>query len=328
MHMLYKKYLPTIFLSGLLIIFSGCNFFTESEGNEDYVDVSNFSIENYPRVDGSTSCHPLQIVIACEILDVDYQWFEGFDGMLRAWPSDNDPAKDDAEEFISGIHHSGTHGSYVNLITDSVDIILVARSPSQDELALADSLIIDIHIQAIALDAFVFILNTQNPVNNLTIEQIKGIYTGAVINWSDVGGDNAAINPYQRNKNSGSQELMETLVMQGLPMVNVLDLMILESMMGPINRLTEDPHGIGYTVYFFNNFMAPRNKIKMCAVNGVYPDPTSISNGSYIYTTKVYVAIRSEIDHNSTAFLLWKWLQTQSGQKTVGHSGYIHYLEN
>jgi phosphate transport system substrate-binding protein len=73
--------------------------------------------------------------------------------------------------------------------------------------------------------------------------------------------------------------------------------------------------------------MAPRNQIKMCAVNGVYPDPESINSGSYIYTTKVYAAIRSTLSDESTAFTLWKWLQTQAGQQTIGQSGYIPYLE-
>ena len=120
---------------------------------------------------------------------------------------------------------------------------------------------------------------------------------------------------------------MESLVMIGLPMVEAPDLLVLGSMMGPINRLNEDPYGLGYTVYFFNNYMAPRNQIKLCSVNGIFPDPQSISSGSYIYTTMVYVAIRSTLDVDGTAFTLWKWLQTEIGQQTVGQSGYIPYLE-
>ncbi|NQT61880.1 MAG: substrate-binding domain-containing protein [Candidatus Marinimicrobia bacterium] len=329
--MLNKQYLPILCILAISVIFNSCSLFTENEDDEiiyeDPVDVSHFSIANYPKVDGSTSCHPLQIVIACEILDVEYQWYEGFDGMLRIWPSDDDSTKDGDIEYIYNIQHAGTHGSYVNLIEDSVDLIIAARLPSEDELILADSLNINISTKAIALDAFVFILNTQNSVNNLSVEQIRGIYSGAITNWNSVSGDNAAINPYQRNKNSGSQELMESLVMIGLPMVEAPDLLVLGSMMGPINRLNEDPYGLGYTVYFFNNYMAQRNQIKLCSVNGVFPDPQSISSGSYIYTTMVYAAIRSTLNVDGTAFTLWKWLQTEIGQQTVGESGYIPYLE-
>ncbi len=302
------------------------NDYDDQNGGEEVVDVSHFSIENYPKVDGSTSTHPLQVIIACEILSVEYDWFDSWDGTMRVWPSDEDPSKQNIVEYIRQIQHSGTHGSYVNLITDSVDIIIVAREPSQDELYLADSVGVTLNTGAIALDAFVFILNIENPVKFLTVDQIIGIYTGNITNWQDVGGINATINPYQRNKNSGSQELMEALVMQGIPMVDAPQ-MILFGMMGPINRLTSDPYGIGYTVYFFNQFMAPRERIKVCAVNEIKPDPISISSGTYIYTTKVYAAIRSNLDSDSTAFTFWRWLQTQAGQKIVGLSGYVPFVE-
>jgi phosphate transport system substrate-binding protein len=245
---------------------------------------------------------------------------------LRAWPADDDSTKEDIVDYVRSIDHNGTHGSYVNLIMDSVDVILVAREPSVDELLLADSLNVSIATKAIALDAFVFILNTDNPLNGLTVEQIIGIYTGVITNWQDVGGINAAINPYQRNRNSGSQELMEKFVMQGLPMVDA-PLMVLHGMMGPINRLETDPYGIGYTVYFFNSFMAPRSRIKLCAVNDIIPDSQTIASGSYRYTTKVFTAIRSTLDTNSTAYLLWRWLQTQAGQSVVESSGYVQFTE-
>ena len=325
-----KFYLSFIVFLMLSLLVHTCKFSTngnnDQNGQEEVVDVSHFSIENYPKVDGSTSTHPLQVIIACEILSVEYDWFDSWDGTMRVWPSDEDPSKQNIVEYIRQIQHSGTHGSYVNLITDSVDIIIAAREPSQDELYLSDSLGVTLNTKAIALDAFVFILNIENPVNNLTIDQIIGIYTGNITNWQDVGGINAAINPYQRNKNSGSQELMEALVMQGIPMVDAPQ-MILFGMMGPINRLTSDPYGIGYTVYFFNQFMAPRERIKVCAVNEIKPDPLSISSGTYIYTTKVYTAIRSNLSSDSTAFTFWRWIQTQAGQKIVGLSGYVPFVE-
>ncbi len=325
-----KFYLSIIVILMLSLLVHTCKISTngndDQNGLEEVVDVSYFSIENYPKVDGSTSTHPLQVIIACMILGVEYDWFDALDGTTRVWPSDEDPSKQHIVEYIRQIQHSGTHGSYVNLITDSVDIIIAAREPSQDELYLADSVGVTLNTRAIALDAFVFILNIENPVNNLTVDQIIGIYTGNITNWQDVGGINAAINPYQRNKNSGSQELMEALVMQGIPMVDAPQ-MILFGMMGPINRLISDPYGIGYTVYFFNQFMAFRERIKVCAVNGIKPDLISIYSGTYIYTTKVYAAIRSNLDSDSTAFTFWKWLQTQAGQRIVGLSGYIPFVE-
>ena len=321
---MFKKFCILIIGSlALSQLYAGCQSSPTSYDKWDLVDVSYFSIANYPKVDGSTSTHPLQIVIACKILGVGYQWYEWHDGTKRIMPLDTHPSKAEMVDYIHGISHNGTHGSYVNLITDSSEVILVAREPSEDEISLADSLGITLRTTAIALDAFVFILNVDNPISSLTVEQIKGIYTGNIINWRDVGGVDAAINPYQRNKNSGSQGLMEDLVMKDLQMVDAPDMILFGMMMGPINRLVTDPYGIGYTVYFFSQSMAPRERIKLCWVNGVRPDPLSIRTGSYIYTTKVYAAIRANLDTTSTAYTLWKWLQTQDGQNVVGEAGYI-----
>ena len=323
-----RKVIFIVIMCQVLLSYFGCNNSpTRSDDSDNViVDVRHITVNNYPRVDGSTSAHPLQVVIACNILDVDYRWFEWFDGTLRAFPDYSDTTKTEINDFIGAIKHAGTHGSYVNLIADSADIILVARPPSSDELELADSLGITIETEAIALDAFVFILNTANPVNDLSVAQVQGIYTGNIKNWSDVGGPNALINPYLRERNSGSQELMEELVMKNLKMIDAPD-MILFGMMGPINKLVTDPYGIGYTVYFFNNSMAPREAIKVCGINGIAPDPITIGNGSYIYTTRVYAAIRSNLDRNSTAYTVWEWLRTEAGQKVIAESGYVPFVD-
>ena len=63
---------------------------------------------------------------------------------------------------------------------------------------------VELEIVPIVKDAFVFFVNTENPVESLTLEQIQGIYTGNIKNWKDVGGDNERIVAYQRPANSGS----------------------------------------------------------------------------------------------------------------------------
>ncbi len=286
------------------------------------VDVSHFTIHNYPRVDGSTSAHPLQNVIACYILGINFEWYDAPDGTRRIYPDYSDTTKKEIYNYIWDIQHHGTHEAYVNLISDSTDVILVAREPSPDELAFANSRGIKLNFKAVALDAFVFILNVNVPVDNLTIDQIRGIYTGNITNWRDVGGPNAPINAYQREANSGSQELMEALVMKGLKMVNAPE-MVLITMISIINKVELDPWSIGYTVYYYEEFMARREAIKLCAINGIKPNYENIYHRFYDLTAPVYVVIRADLDENSNAYLLEQWLETDIGQQVVGSSGYI-----
>jgi len=295
---------------------------TSMTRNRNYL---NITYENYPRVDGSTSAHPLQILIACELLGLSCYWNED------SWEDRKYLIAEEEKGGISGpadfvnkrIRHHGTHGSYVNLIENNTDLILVARRPSQDEINLAAEEGVGLVIEPVALDAFVFVVNYENIIDNLGMRDIQDIYSGNITNWREVGGNDVEINPYQRNKNSGSQVLMEELVMKGFDMIDSPQMMILEGMMGPINQLSEDVDGVGYSVYFFEEFMAPNERIKLIGIDGVFPDYGNISTKEYALTTEVYTVIRDDLDSSENAFKLRDWLLTDEGQRAVRKSGYV-----
>lgn len=288
------------------------------------VDISQLSVENYPRVDGSTSAYPLQMTIACQILDVPCIWLEGdlFSTTRSIIPDPEFEGSSDQVEKIFNIWHSGTHGSYMNLIEGNADIIIVARPPSEDELQAAEQSDLHLEFKPIALDAFVFVLNEKNPIDTITLDNIRAVYAGEITNWLKLGGSFAEIHTYQRNRNSGSQELMESLVMRGAPMVESPD-MILESMMGPIHAISDDSLGIGYSVYFYAAHIFPHERVKMIAVDGVHPTWENIADQSYPLTTEVYAVIRGDAPQNSAARLLLAWLQTVDGQAAIAKSGYV-----
>jgi phosphate transport system substrate-binding protein len=218
--------------------------------------------------------------------------------------------------------HNGTHGAYVNLIEGRADLILVARSPSSDEVELTQRERVQLDVRPVALDAFVFILNEDNPVENLTIDHLRAIYTGELVNWRDVGGEEAEIHPYQRNENSGSQELMKSLVMKDLLILDVPP-MVLPKMIAPFYAVSDDPLGIGYSVYYYEQNMAPNERVKLCAVEGIDPHPQSISSKAYPFTTEVYVVIREDLSPESSAYRMRDWLLSSEGQVVVEESGYV-----
>jgi phosphate transport system substrate-binding protein len=99
--------------------------------------------------------------------------------------------------------------------------------------------------------------------------------------------------------------------------------MILEGMMGPFNAISGDPWGIGYSVYFYAEYMFTSETVKMIGVDGIYPTSESISQWKYPLTTEVYVVIRENTSEDSTARLLRNWLLTEAGQAVVAESGYV-----
>jgi phosphate transport system substrate-binding protein len=275
--------------------------------------------DDYPRIDGSTSTAPLGATIACSLLDVPCIWVDFIDGNNYMMPD----LTNYQGEFPE-INHSGTHSAYLNLINREVDLILVARLPSADELDLAVLSGITLVTQPVALDAFVFILNENNLVEGLTLEEVQRIYTGELTNWEQVGGDDGEIHPYQRDEQSGSQQLMEELVMKDLPMIDA-PLMVLMKMIAPFYAISEDPLGIGYSVYYYEENMAPNEMVKSIAVDGIKPDRESIQARQYPFTTEVYAVVRADSPPSSTAIHLRDWLSTPAGQDLIEQSGYIRY---
>ena len=284
--------------------------------------IQGLTLNNYPKVDGSTSTAPLNAIIACELLGIDYRW--GGAGDVRAVVPSLD--NKNSEKFRKQIKSSQTHQSFINLINKEADLILTARKMSADEKAAADAAEISLIETPIALDAFIFIINEGNPVQSLTTKQVQDIYTGRITNWRQVRGNNDAIHPYVRNPNSGSQELMETLVMMGLE-INEFDVNSSElifSMAGALDMVSHVSNSICYTLYYYKERMATSTwNIKSLAVNGIYPDWGTISNKSYPYVAEIYAVIRSGLDKSSMAYKLYEWLQTTEGKSAITSSGYV-----
>jgi phosphate transport system substrate-binding protein len=140
-----------------------------------------------------------------------------------------------------------------------------------------------------------------------------------------VGGKDLEIVPLFRNRNSGSQELFETLVMQGLTMPDWSEDNEVGGMLPIFTRVRgENGAALGFTVYYYKEQIIRDNSlVKTLAVNGVYPDKNTISNGAYPYVAEVYAVIRSDLDKSSMAYQLYELLQTQAGKKIIAESGYI-----
>ena len=342
----------TVVVTLLIVGNAGAAIGQRGEGSKTQPKIT---LDNLPRIDSSTSAQPLAMLTACKVAGESHWWHTLHDGSRRLMAGKNGEIgnriplkkKDRLQKIYQRVHTSGTHGAYVQLITcraakalpeAQTDFIFVAREPSTDELKLATEHGVELDVRPIAYDAFVFMVHADSPVNGLTLDKIRQIYTGKIKNWKEVGGKDAPIKAYQRNRNSGSQELMDKLVMKDLTMVPAPD-MVSMSMMGPFNRLNNDPNGLGYTVYFYEKFMAPRRNPsfkrgqtqhkraqyvrKVLAIDGIVPNSETIRSGAYSLRTKVYIVTRKALDPNHRAVHLRNWLLGAEGRKVIIESGYV-----
>ncbi len=293
-------------------------------------------VANYPKVDGSTTTGPLARLLACDLLSVPCVWSAPASANIERTyiPDPNAAVPSQTASTITGIKFSTTHNAYVNLIDGKTDVLLEARLPSPDELAEAKGKGVELETRAFALDAFVFLVNTNNPTENMPLATLRDIYAGKITTWSGAGidlGDPAAhINAYQREPNSGSQELMKSMVMGTTPIVDAPQ-MVVQTMAGPYNALGGNPVtgeggdrlGLGFSVYYYAAVMFSNPQVKMIGVDGVKPTSATISSRTYPLAAEVYVVTRKDAAAGSPALKYRDWLLSPDGQRIVKQSGYV-----
>ena len=259
----------------------------------------------FPKVDGATAMLPMIGEITKSVL--------GY----------ND---EQAQRFLEENTQGKTAKVYQGIIDGKTNVIF-ASEPSDDILQKAKNAGVEFEMTGIGLDGFVFLLNEQNPVKSLTLDQIRGIYTGKITNWKEVGGDDAKIIAYQREKNSGSQNLMEKMVMQGEKMTDAantnLEIASMAGLIDGVSSYENSKYAIGYSIYLYAKEQYVKGNVKFLAINGVEATDENITNKSYPLTKIVYAITKKSEPQNSSARKLIKWLLTDVGQKAVEAGGYV-----
>lgn len=264
---------------------------------EEIIEKPIFTLGTYPKIDGSTATLPLAEAFKANFTGTDINQID--------------------------VEHTKTHNAYVNLINGDVDLIL-ATYPSEEELKLAKEKNVELEIVPIVKEAFVFFVNKENSVDNLTLEQIQKIYSGKITNWRDVGGANTRILPFQRPDNSGSQSGMKSLVMKDIKMIDPITETISESMANIIDVISDYNNkdtAIGYSYYYYATSMYTSDTIKLLSVDGVEPTYNNIKNGLYKLQTAYYAVIREE--ENSDARKLLDAMKSERGQNVAKEAGYV-----
>ena len=203
--------------------------------------------------------------------------------------------------------------------------MIFVSEPSDDILKRAEEAGVTFEMCGIGRDGFVFVVNDQNPVQSLTLDQIRDIYTGKITNWKEVGGEDVNICAYQREQNSGSQNLMEKMVMNGQEMMEAPKSYYIDSMSGLIDQIAAfetSRSAIGYSVYLYAKDLYVKDNIKFLGIDGVIPSDATIASGEYPLSKIVYAVYRSDEPADSPVRKLCNWLLTEEGQEAVVAGGY------
>jgi ABC-type phosphate transport system substrate-binding protein len=220
------------------------------------------------------------------------------------------------------IRHSQTYAALERLIPghgDPADVILAVKY-YDDTLEDAKARGADLVITPIAKEGFIFVLHKDNPVDSLTQQQLRGIYSGKITNWKELGGKNERIIPFTRNWDSGSHTAMEGF-MGGVPIVGEND-NIFNSMMIMLTQVeaTGSP-GIGYNIYSWSmNQNLGAMGLKAVAVDGIKPEARTLADSSYPLMVHTYSYYNKG---NEKGKALTDWLLTAEGQGVITSAGYV-----
>ena len=257
--------------------------------------------ENLPIMDGSTSLIPLEAGIRAAIFDIDL------------------------EEATEQVAHSSTWSSFYNLLDGTVELIFSCPL-SQEQWDMTANEGITLELVPVAKEGFVFVVNAANPVESLTQQQLRDIYSGKITNWKELGGADLPIIPYQRNTESGSQNYMIEF-MGDTPLMDAPIEMrpaTMEGLMDVVAINDNAAGAIGYSVYAYAADMYGNgNEIKFIRVDGVAPDKQTMASGEYPLLGENYAVFRSEAPADSNIRMLVDWMTSYDGQVAIAKAGYV-----
>ena len=307
-HGIYQDSLPTVDDRSLMLLdyqpFSRDNQLVTLDEPADFQLETPWAL----RLDGATALYPVYAAFAQAVF----------------------PESDDYVPFHSTVECNGTIDAYQRLINGEVDMIFAA-APSQAQLEAAEHAGMELHMTPIGSEAFVFFVNSKNPITGLTVEQVRGIYTGAITNWSQVGGRRQSIRPFQRAENSGSQSALQRL-MGDLPLIEPEEEDRIAGMGGIIREVASYRNyrnAIGFSFRYYATEMVRNGDIRLLALDGVEPTKETIRDSTYPISSYFYAVTAAPIgkpapeERNETMAAFLNWILSPQGQTLVEETGYV-----
>lgn len=256
--------------------------------------------EKLPVLDGAAALVPVYAAIIDNVYPEGCVTYEG-----GTFSDDNYYGENFSEN--SAMQYKNTVRGYQAIVDGDTDILFCA-GPSEEQKQYAKEKGVELVYVPIGLEGFVFFVNENNPVNNLTAEQIRKIYACEYKNWSEVGGANRIINPVTRLEGSGSQTTFEAFMG--------------DYEIGMKSPLALTGASIGFSFRYYMDGIVENDAVKMLSLNGVYPSAENIQNRTYPIVAQFYAIYRAD-NQNENIPILIDWILSEEGQDLIEQCGYV-----
>jgi len=273
-----------------------------------------------------TSCAPASSADGTPAPSTTYIENKGSDTIVNlalAWAERYQSEHQDIRISVTG---GGSGTGIASLINGTVDIANSSRQIKQEEIDEAKSKGTDPIEFIIARDAIAVIVHPDNPVNELTLQQISDIYSGKITNWMDVGGEDRPIVKLSRETNSGTHVyFLETVLRLGNSDDETLfsmDTLLLPSSEGIIVEVRQNPNAIGYDGLGY----VPKDLKTIAIANevgGAYvlPSIATVNDKSYAIARDLYMYTNGEPTGIVKDYL--DWILAPEAQEIVAELGFV-----
>lgn len=255
--------------------------------------------DNLPRVDGAAAVFPV------------------YSAFVNATYPNTVSLNDGIFEYRNTVR------GYRSLALKETDLFFGAF-PSEEQIDFARKQGNEFEYTEIAKEAFVFFVHKDNPIESLTTDEIKKIYSGEITNWKEVGGNNEEIVAFQRNEGSGSQSMLIRF-MAGTPIMDAPTEQVNDFMVGIIDKVSDyknKTNSIGFSFRYYMEGIIKNPNVKMVNIDGIEPNVENIKMGNYPITTSLY-AVTCKNNDNENVQKLLDWILSSEGQEIIEKTGYV-----
>ena len=167
----------------------------------------------------------------------------------------------------------------------------------------------------LAYDGIAVIVNPENPVSDLSVETIAGIYTGEITNWSEVGGNDAEIVLIGREAGSGTRDGFESITDTEDACQYRQEL---TSTGDVITTVSQNPGAIGYA-----SVASVKDTVKAVTVDGVAPTEATIKDGSYVVQRPFVLVTKTGVELSDAAFKFFTYITSADANEIISAAGVV-----
>ena len=289
------------FLLVAILIFTACG----SDPQEDSLQSTNDNAEAYIENKGSDTLVNLAL----------------------AWAERYQELNTDVQISVTG---GGSGTGFAALVNGTIDIANASREIKAEEIEQAEASGFTPVEFVVANDAIAVIVHPDNPVSELTLDQVSRIYKGEFDNWQEVGGEDRPIVRLSRETNSGTHVyFLETVIRLGSDEDSSIfsaDTLLLPSSEGIIAEVSDNPNAIGYDGLGY--ITEDVKKVALAAEAGgeyILPSVETVKNGTYPVSRSLYMYTHGEPEGAIKTYL--DWVMDSEAQEIVAELGFVPISE-